>query len=187
MDDEEDARRTPKRTYAFTAAAVTAAAVLGARAVDAESRWYRGLRKPSWQPPPRAFGAVWTPLYASIAWAGGRALTRARGPARRRLAVSLGVNLTVNAAWTWMFFGLRSPRAGLAGTLLLDLSNAELLRRTARTDARAAAALLPYAAWCAFATALNTSIASRNRTGRRAGAGRAVPRPGAAATRHGRP
>ena len=33
-----------------------------------------------------------------------------------------------------MFFGLRSPRAGLAGTLLLDLSNAELVRRMARTD-----------------------------------------------------
>lgn len=186
MDDEEDGRAALKRTYALTAAAVAAAAVLGARAVDAESRWYRGLRKPSWQPPPRAFGVVWTPLYASIAWAGGRALTQARGPAQRGLAVSLGVNLTVNAAWTWMFFGLRSPGAGLAGTLLLDLSNAELIRRTSRADVRAAVALLPYAAWCAYATALNTSIALRNGTGRSPGAGRALRRTAGAVTRHGR-
>ncbi|MEU4038558.1 hypothetical protein [Streptomyces collinus] len=33
-----------------------------------------------------------------------------------------------------MFFGLRSTRAGLAGTVLLDVSNGELIRRVARTD-----------------------------------------------------
>jgi tryptophan-rich sensory protein len=38
-----------------------------------------------------------------------------------------------------------------------------LIRRTARTDPRAAAALVPYALWCAFATALNADIARRNR------------------------
>jgi translocator protein len=61
-----------------------------------------------------------------------------------------------------MFFGLRSPKAGLAGTVLLDLSNAELIRRAARTDPRAAGALVPYAVWCAFATVLNADIARRN-------------------------
>ena len=39
----------------------------------------RDLAKPRWQPPPRAFGLVWTPLYASIAWAGGHALQRTTG------------------------------------------------------------------------------------------------------------
>ena len=114
-------------------------------------------------PPPRAFGLAWTPLYASIAWAAGHALRRTRGRQRNALAASLATNLAVNTAWNWMFFGLRSPRAGLAGTLLLDLSNAELIRRMARTDPRAAAALVPYALWCAFATILNADIARRNR------------------------
>jgi hypothetical protein len=58
-------------------------------------------------------------LYASIAWAGGRLLKRARGPQRSALAASLAVNLTVNATWNWLFFGLRSPRAGLTGTILV--------------------------------------------------------------------
>jgi tryptophan-rich sensory protein len=61
-----------------------------------------------------------------------------------------------------MFFGPRSPREGLAGTLLLDPSNTELIRRMTRTDHRAAAALVPYALWCAFATILNADIARRN-------------------------
>ncbi|MFJ6792046.1 TspO/MBR family protein [Streptomyces angustmyceticus] len=148
--------------YALTTAAVTATAVVGARAVDADSTWYLGLDKPSWQPPAWAFGAVWTPLYASVAWAGGRALLHARPGERRRLAASLGVNLAANAAWNWLFFGCRSPKAGVVGTVVLDASNAELLRRTARIDASAAAGLLPYAAWCTFATFLNTAIARRN-------------------------
>ena len=150
-------------TYGLTSAAVAAAAAGGAWAVDPGSAWYRGLAKPPWQPPPRAFGLVWTPLYASIAWAGGHALQRTAGRQRTALAASLAVNLVVNTAWNWMFFRLRSPRAGLAGTVLLDLSNAELIRRTARSDPRAAAVLVPYALWCAFATALNADIARRNR------------------------
>ncbi|MFD3475953.1 tryptophan-rich sensory protein [Streptomyces sp. NPDC058695] len=54
-------------------------------------------------------------------------------------------------AWTWLFFGHRSPRAGLVGTLMLDLSNIELIHRTARVDTDGARALLPDAGWCAFA------------------------------------
>ncbi|MFJ4880492.1 TspO/MBR family protein [Streptomyces sp. NPDC088745] len=153
--------------YAMTAAAVTACAVVGARAVDADSGWYRRLDKPSWQPPSWTFGAVWTPLYASLAWAGGRALHRTQGAERRRTALSLGANLMLNAAWNQLFFRRRSPRAGLLGTLALDLSNVELIRRTARTDPAAARALLPYAAWCGFATALNASLARRNPAGAR--------------------
>ncbi len=148
--------------YAATGATVAAVAVIGSRAVAPDSRWYRSLHKPSWQPPSRAFGAVWSPLYVSIAWAGGHALSNSPWRARRGLAISLGANLTLNAAWSWMFFGLRSPQAGLLATVLLDVSNLELLHRTARTDPPAALALLPYATWCAFATALSSSIARRN-------------------------
>lgn len=151
------------RRYGVAAAAVTATAVTGARAVDPDSAWYTGLRKPPWQPPPWAFGVVWTPLYASIAWAAGHALgTTTTRRERVALAASLAVNLSLNAGWNHLFFARRSPAAGLAGTVLLDLSNADLLRRTGRTDRTAARVLVPYAAWCAFATALNASIARRN-------------------------
>lgn len=74
----------------------------------------------------------------------------------------LGANLALNTGWTWLFFRRRNPRAALAGTLLLDLSNAGLIRQLARTDPVAARTPLPYAAWCAFATALNVSLTRRN-------------------------
>ncbi|MEU6310955.1 TspO/MBR family protein [Streptomyces sp. NPDC047014] len=149
-------------SYAGAAAAVVATAVAGAKAVDADSAWYRSLDKPAWQPPSWAFGVVWTPLYASLAWAVGRGISRARGPEHVRLVASAGANLVLNAAWNHLFFGRRDPRAGLAGTVLLDASNALLIRRLAVTDRPAAAALAPYAAWCLFATGLNLSLARRN-------------------------
>ena len=53
------------------------------------------------------------------------------------------------------------PAGRAAGTVLLEISNVELIRRTARIDPGAARALYPYALWCAFATALNADIAPR--------------------------
>ncbi|WP_327677234.1 TspO/MBR family protein [Streptomyces sp. NBC_00467] len=151
--------------YVAAGTAVAATAVAGSAAVDPTASWYRALSKPRWQPPPWVFGAVWTPLYASIAWAGGRALDRASPPDRKPVAIGLAVNLTLNAAWNWLFFRARSPRAGLLGTLALDLSNAHLLVRTALSSRSAGAALVPYAAWCAFATVLSADLARRNPPG----------------------
>ncbi|MEU4874456.1 TspO/MBR family protein [Streptomyces sp. NPDC021608] len=155
------------RFYAATGAAVAATAVVGGKAVDADSVWYKTLDKPSWQPPGWAFGVVWTPLYASVAWAAGRALAKSRGPARRRLVTDLATDLALNAGWNLAFFGLRSPSAGVAGTLALDAANVRLLRTVAQVDKAAGRALVPYTVWCGFATALNASIARRHSAGRR--------------------
>ncbi|MFE7752681.1 TspO/MBR family protein [Streptomyces sp. NPDC057428] len=161
---EGERRQTSGRwkTYAASAAAVTVTAAAGSWAVAPDTHWYRSLSKPSWQPPAWVFGAVWTPLYAGIAWAGGRALLEARAEERRALTISLGLNLALNTTWNVLFFRLRSTRAGLMGTALLDVSNAELIARTAKTDRAAALALIPYVAWCGFATCLNASIVRRN-------------------------
>ncbi|MFJ7301011.1 TspO/MBR family protein [Streptomyces sp. NPDC099088] len=159
---EGHSRADSRWPYVAAATAVTATAVAGAVAVDPDSTWYRRLDKPSFQPPPWAFGAVWTPLYASLAWAGGHALSRATNAQRGALAASLGANLVLNASWNWLFFRRHSARAGLLGTLLIDLSNIALIRRTAHVDRSAARALLPYAGWCGFATALNAAILKRN-------------------------
>ncbi|MGW1963561.1 TspO/MBR family protein [Streptomyces sp. NPDC001935] len=159
---EGQAPSSSRVIYVVTTTAVAAAAIAGSVAVDPDSAWYRRLEKPAFQPPPRAFAMVWTPLYASIAWAGGHALQQATGRHRRALGSSLAVNLILNGTWNWLFFRRQSPKAGLVGTLLLDLSNIVLIRRTAKVDRTGARALLPYAGWCAFATALNAAIVQRN-------------------------
>ena len=148
--------------YLAASAAVSATAVAGSIAVDPRSDWYRRLEKPEWQPPSAAFGPMWTALYVSIAWSGGRSLGRAVGSDRRRYLSALAANLALNAGWNWLFFGARNPVAGLAGIAALNLSNLALIRQTSRIDRPAAGALIPYAIWTGFATALNADIVRRN-------------------------
>ncbi|MEN3537095.1 TspO/MBR family protein [Microbispora sp. ZYX-F-249] len=153
---------TSTKTLLRTSLAVTAAATVGGLSTDARSGWYRRLRKPSWQPPPQTFGLVWTPLYAAIAYASARALSRADDGSRPALRRALAVNLALNTAWPPLFFKARNPRLALAEILALNVSNALLTRRLLREDRTAGLLLLPYAGWTAFATALNAAIARRN-------------------------
>ena len=81
----------------------------------------------------------------------------------RRLAALVAADLAANAGWCWLFFKRRSPAGGLAGIVVLDALNVELLRQAARRDTKAATALAPYVAWTLFATVLNADIWLRNR------------------------
>jgi tryptophan-rich sensory protein len=156
--------RPTGKQVAAAAGAVTAAAGLGGLGTDPGSEWYRSLRLPSWQPPSWAFGAVWTPLYATIAWSAARSLAATRGDreARRRYVRLLGTDLALNAGWSWAFFRAHEPRAAVAEVAALDVVNVALVREAARHDRTAALLLAPYAAWCGFATVLSTAIARLN-------------------------
>ncbi|GAA3135203.1 hypothetical protein GCM10010466_27540 [Planomonospora alba] len=149
-------------TLARTLLAVSAAAAVGSVATRPASLWYRRLRKPSWQPPSEAFGLIWTPLYGLIAVGTARVLDRRRGADRTAFAARFAANLVLNAGWTLAFFHGRSPRLALAEISALNASNADLVRQAWATDRAAGAVLLPYAAWTAFATALNTAIVRLN-------------------------
>jgi benzodiazapine receptor len=159
--------RSRPATLATTVAAVLAAAVAGGLGADPSSDWYRQLDKPDWQPPPQAFGPIWTALYADIAVTGARTLTRlqvtGRHTERRAFARALAVNLALNAGWNWLFFRARRPWIATADSALLTASSLDLARRAGRADTGTGWALVPYPAWCAFATALNAAIARRNR------------------------
>jgi len=150
-------------TWVKTGSAVTAAALLGSRAARPDSRWYRNLDKPAWQPPAQAFPVVWTLLYSLLAYAGARAIDAAPPGKRQAFRRSYATNLALNAGWTPLFFGAHKPTAALAEIAALNASNIDLLRRAWTVDRTAGAALVPYLAWTAFATALNADIARRNR------------------------
>jgi tryptophan-rich sensory protein len=124
--------------------------------------WYPTLKLPDWRPPNSAFPIVWTALYvlmALSAWL----VWRQRPFAEVRDALILFlVQLGANLAWSFLFFGLKSPLLGLLDILLLDALIAAMLVSFWRRDRLAAAMNLPYLGWVLFATALNAWIVIEN-------------------------
>jgi benzodiazapine receptor len=148
---------------AVTTALTAAAVAVGRAGTTPGSGWYLSLDKPRWRPPGYAFPLIWTPLYGLIAWGTGRMVDRASEEDRSRLLALTAADLAANAGWCWVFFRRRSPAGGLAAIAVLDVLNVVLVREAAARDKKAGAALLPYALWTGFATALNASIWRRNR------------------------
>ena len=157
-----------KSALATTTLAVGAAAGTGSIASPGRTAgWYLRLRKPSYQPPGAVFPVVWTALYGDIAATSAAAIDRFRMAGHhdtaRRYVAALGVNLLLNAGWSWLFFRHHKLGASALGAAALTASSADLARRTAHADPRAGLALLPYPLWCAFATVLSTHIWRLNR------------------------
>jgi tryptophan-rich sensory protein len=158
-------------TLAATTLAVAAAAGTGSIASPRHVlTWYSRLDKPPYQPPGAAFPVVWTALYGDIAATSAVAIDGFRRAGQhekaRRYAAALGVNLLLNAGWSWLFFRFHKLGASALGAAALTASSADLVRRTAQAKPQTGLALSPYALWCAFATVLSTHVWRLNRTAR---------------------
>jgi tryptophan-rich sensory protein len=132
---------------AFAASAIGAAFPPGA--------WYESLRKPPLNPPNWIFGPVWTLLYIGM----GVAAALVWRTSHSALPIGLwAAQLILNAAWSWLFFGLHRPGLAFAEILVLW---ACILATTVvfwRVRPLAGALLLPYLAWVGFAGWLNWGL-----------------------------
>jgi tryptophan-rich sensory protein len=121
--------------------------------------WYAGLAKPWFNPPNWIFAPVWTSLYLLMAYSVWRILKAPGNDADRRTALMLFfVQLALNALWSWLFFGLNNPLAGLMNIVPQLLVILATIDRFRRLDRWAARCLAPLAAWVAFAALLNFEI-----------------------------
>lgn len=144
-------------------AATFGAAAAGSFATAKGLDWYRSLNRPSWTPPDAVFGPVWTVLYALMTLSVWRVWT-ARGFAPSRGPLTLYfLHLGVNAAWSFLFFGLRSPGLALADILVLWPLIAALLRLFWTRSRAASLLLVPYLLWVSFAATLNAALWWMNR------------------------
>lgn len=121
--------------------------------------WYASLTKPSFNPPNWIFGPVWTMLYVLIAIAGWRTWERRKGGGTMAL---WWAQLILNFAWSPVFFGWQMPGLALAVILALLAAIIAFVGATWRVDRLSALLFLPYAAWVAFASALNGAIVTLN-------------------------
>lgn len=138
-------------------------AVASTGAVFKPGAWYESLDKPGWTPPNWLFPVAWTLLYLAIAVAGWLVWREVGlGGAAPGFALYF-LQLLLNAAWSWLFFGLRRMDLALVDVTLLWLAIAATVVLFRPAHAAAAYLLLPYLVWVSYAAALNLAIWRRNR------------------------
>ena len=155
-DSVRDDRGLWKKALVTVPVIVILGLVMGAISNSgSDNGWYAGLAKPSFQPPGWAFGVVWTALYVMLGIALAAILNEPQNN-RRQLAIALfAAQLTLNFAWSPVFFGFRMIDLGLVliiAMLVLAVATASLFRRIRPV---AGWLMLPYLAWLCIATALN--------------------------------
>jgi benzodiazapine receptor len=120
--------------------------------------WYPTLAKPSWTPPAWLFGPVWTVLYVMMAVAGWLVWKRYGLTGAREALLLFFVQLALNAAWSWLFFGFRMPGVAFAEIVMLWGAIVATTLLFWKACAPAAVLFLPYLLWVTFAAVLNYSI-----------------------------
>lgn len=135
-----------------------AAGVIGSFfTVSSIPTWYQLLTKPGFSPPDFIFGPVWLSLYTLmgislyLAWQKGK------------IPKVFWFQLALNAAWSILFFGLKSPLLGLIGIVALLVLIILTIKEFWKINKLAGVLLLPYLAWVSFATILNFFIWFLNR------------------------
>jgi benzodiazapine receptor len=142
----------------FSAFCLFISAIGGAVTLTSVNSWYQDLIKPSFTPPDWVFSPVWITLYLLMgisAWL----VWRQTDHKSKQLPLSVfGVQLALNLAWSFIFFGAR-----LVGWALIEISflwvaiviNIYLFWRI---NNLAGWLLIPYILWVTFAVILNSSI-----------------------------
>lgn len=120
--------------------------------------WYADLIKPSWNPPSWVFGPVWTTLYAMMAVAAWLVWMRGGWKTRKFALGCYLLQLSFNALWTPIFFGLQRPGLAFVEITLLDAAVVVTLVSFWRARWTAGLLLAPYLFWLLFATFLNFTI-----------------------------
>ncbi|AXS38840.1 TspO/MBR family protein [Breoghania sp. L-A4] len=129
-------------------------------ATNLPGAWYAGLEKPAFTPPDWLFAPAWTILYVLIGIAGWR-IWRARAaetPGAGAAMAAWAAQMALNLSWSPVVFTVHSLATGLAIIIALLLAIVAFIGRGAPVDRLAAALFVPYAAWVAFATALNAGL-----------------------------
>ncbi len=118
--------------------------------------WYDSLQRPFFAPPNWLFGPAWTLFYILMATG---AMLAWRQVGLRSAALGWWfVQLVLNALWTVMFFGLKSPGLALLEITLMWTAILICLLHFRKVSPAAFWFMLPYLGWVTFAWILNAGF-----------------------------
>lgn len=122
--------------------------------------WYVFLKKPSFNPPSWVFAPVWITLYIMMGSAAGIVwsfIDTQKDKVRKGLFYFL-INLALNALWSFIFFGLKSPLLALIEIVFLWFFIYKTFLQFLNVSKSAGYLLIPYLLWVTYAFILNTTI-----------------------------
>ena len=122
-------------------------------------KWYSELNKPVWTPPNWVFPVAWPILYLLMSYSGA---TLANLESAGSALALWALQISLNALWTPVFFGLKNLKLGLIIILLLLVSVAICTYVFWLYAWIAGLLFLPYLAWVVFAAALNAAVFKLN-------------------------
>lgn len=140
-----------------------AASLIGSAFTTPNLAWYATLEKPGFTPPNSVFPVVWTILYAVMAVSAWLVWRRPADAGDKKTALTwFGIQLALNVLWSFAFFQMHSPIAGLAVILWLLIAIVLTMVFFDRVSRVAALLLIPYLLWVGFAAGLNFAIWALN-------------------------
>lgn len=126
------------------------------------SRWYAGLRKPSFNPPNWIFGPVWTALYILMGVAAWMIWHVPRSQLRTYALIWFAIQLGLNFLWSLIFFRWHAIAGALGEISILWLAILATIVLFWEVRPLAGELMLPYLAWVSFASVLNLGILRLN-------------------------
>jgi tryptophan-rich sensory protein len=132
---------------------------------DESDPWFDSLVKPVFNPPSWVFSPVWTALYIMMGIAGGLVWDKidTQSELVKKGLTFFGIQLALNALWSYLFFGLHNPLLALIEIVILWLMIYETFVIFSKVNKTAGYLFIPYLLWVTFATVLNGSIWWLNR------------------------
>ena len=124
--------------------------------------WYESLNKPGWTPPNWVFPVVWPVLYIMMAVAAWLIWKEYGFQLAREELRWFTIQFTLNAAWSWIFFGEHLIGTALGEILLLWIAILFTTMLFWKKNSFAGLLLLPYLLWISYASALNYAIFQMN-------------------------
>lgn len=132
-------------------------AIAGMFTSQSVPEWYETLNRPSFNPPNRIFGPVWTILYILMGislfliW-------KQNSSKERNLAILIFLSqLTLNFLWSFIFFYFNMIGFALIEIILLWINIIIMIVLFFKIKPIAAYINIPYLLWVTFAAVLNAS------------------------------
>lgn len=135
---------------------VYAIAFIGSIFTSANTKtdWYESIR-PALTPPNWVFPIVWNILFFMIALSLYFSWINTNKRERKTLSLMFGINLILNALWSYLYFTMKNPLLGFIDIILMILSTGIIILFSWKIDRKIAYLMMPYFLWICFASILN--------------------------------